>query len=165
MSKESRKKSISGIAALLLLALFAGGILAVLLSGAGVYKRLSEENARAYDTRTCAQFMANKLRQAPDTDCVSLGDFGDGDSLTLSQWLDGQEYLTRIYCHDGWLMELFSLADSGLGPGDGEKILPLRQLWIKDLDGLLRIGIEDSDGRQSEFLLCIRGGEAEDFEE
>ncbi len=165
MNKGSEKKSISGLAALILLALFAAGISAVLLSGAGVYKRLAGETDQAYDARTCVQYLANKLRQAPAADCLEICDFGDGDSLALSQWLDGEEYLTRIYCHEGWLMELFALADSGLGPEDGEKILPLRQLSVRDSGGLLRIGIVDNGGRQSEFLFSVRGGEAENHEE
>ena len=65
MKQKIQQKSISGLAALLVFALFAVGILSVLLSGAGAYQRLTRRDRLSYDSRTCAQYVAAKIRQAP----------------------------------------------------------------------------------------------------
>ena len=165
MKKSSEKKSISGIAALLLLAVFAAGILSVLLSGAGVYKRLAQRSGASYDVRTSVRYISTKLRQAPNAEAVSVSDFGDGDGFDISEWVDGKEYRTRIYCYDGWLMELYSLEGAGLAPEDGEKILPAQNLDVTDHGGLLRIGIEDAGGGESVLLFSLSGGKTGGYEE
>ena len=158
MKERRGKKSISGIAALLLLAVFAAGILSVLLAGAGVYRRVSEQSAGSYDLRTCAQYLAGKVRQAPGA--VTCTAFGDGESLLIREEIGGEAYWTRIYCHDGWLMELFTAADAALAPEAGEKILPIRRLEVSDAGGSLRFSVTDGEGEAVSFLLTIRGGES-----
>lgn len=159
MKERSRKNSISGLAALVLLGVFAAGILAVLLSGAAAYQRLTERDAQSYDSRTCMQYLAAKVRQAPAPDALSLSDFGEGDSLLLSETIDGTEYQTQVYCYDGWLMELFTVAEAGLLPEDGEKILPAESLSLTLAGDLLRIAVVDGNGTENALTLALRGGE------
>jgi len=66
MREHSKKRSISGLAALLLLGVFAVSILSVLLTGASAYRRLMERDRLMYDNRTCLQYVATKVRQAPN---------------------------------------------------------------------------------------------------
>ena len=159
MKERSRKNSISGLAALVLLGVFAAGILAVLLSGASAYQRLTERDARSYDSRTCMQYLATKVRQAPAPDALRLSDFGDGDSLLISETIDGTEYQTQVYYYDGWLMELFTVTDAGLLPEDGEKILPAKNLSLRLSGDLLRIEVVDGNGTENALALALRGGE------
>ena len=159
MERRSGKRSISGLAALILLGVFAAGILSVLLTGANAYKRLTERDAASYDSRTCVQYLANKVRQAPAPDSVVLSDFGEGDSLLVREQMNGCEYWTQVYCHDGWLMELFTAADAGLVPEDGEKILPAQHLAAQRSGDLLQIKIVDEHGTEHVVLLTLRGGE------
>lgn len=149
-------KSISGVAALVLLAVFAGGILSVLLTGTGVYQHLAEQNAASYDRYTCVQYLANKVRQAPSAEALVSEEAG---GLVLREWAGGEEYWTRIYCHDGWIMELFSKAGTPFAPGDGERILPAQSLWACAGGGLLEIRVVDGQGFENTLLLALRGGE------
>jgi len=159
MRERSGKRSISGLAALLLLGVFAAGILSVLLGGAGAYRRLTERDRLAYDSRTCLQYVATKLRQAPAPGTVSLSDFGDGDSLVISETVEGEDYCTRVYCHEGWLMELFTAAEGEFEPADGEKIMQARSLTLTQKGDLLRVEIVDGNGRGETLMLYLRGGE------
>ena len=120
----------SGLVALLTFLLFAISILFVLLNGAGVYRRLTQRDQYSYDSRTCAQYVATKMRQAPSPTAVSADTFGTVDSLVISQHIEGSVFVTRIYCYENWLMELFTLADGDFYPEDGEKILPLSSLSV-----------------------------------
>lgn len=159
MNDRSGKRSISGLAALILLGVFAAGILSVLLTGAGAYRDLTERDAISYDSRTCVQYLANKVRQVSAPDAVVLSDFGDGDSLLLSENIDGNEYWTQVYCYDGWMMELFTAADAGLAPEDGEKILPVQSMNMERSGDLLRLEIVEESGTEKSVLLTLRGGE------
>ncbi len=161
MKKQSRQPSISALAALLVLGVFAVGILAVLLSGAGVYRRLTERDQKVYDSRTCVQYVAAKVRQAPAPGAVSLSRFGDGDSLKITEVIDGTEYQTQIYCFGGWLMELYTAADAGLMPEDGEKILPVQELKLTAEGSCLRVELVDGNGTQLSVLLSLRGREGD----
>lgn len=154
MKQSGRGNSIAGIAALLVFAVFAVSILSVLLSGAGVYQRLSRRDQSAYQSRTGIQYLAAKVRQAEAP--VQIEAFGGCDALVLSQKIDGTEYLTRIYCHDGWLRELFSAANGEFSPEDGEKILPMDALSLS-LDGvLLTATLRNPDGTEVTLTLTSR---------
>ena len=130
MRERSGKRSISGLAAALLLCVFALMILSVLLSGAGAYQRLTVRGEENYDSRSSAQYVATKLRQAPSAESVELRTFGGSDCLCITEEIDGAEYITRVYCHDGWIRELFTLAEGDFTPGDGEKILEAEALEL-----------------------------------
>lgn len=143
------------VAALLVLAIFAVGILSVLLGGAGVYERLSRRDSRAYESRTAVQYLAAKVRQAEQFPRVET--FGGGDALVFCQQIGGREYVTRVYCHDGWLRELFTAADGQLLPEDGEKILPMQTLSARIEGELLTAALYDGEETHSITLASRLG--------
>ena len=160
MKQGNTKRSVSGTAALILLAVFAAGILSVLLTGADVYSRLTRRNTEGYDARTSVQYVSGKVRQASSSAAITVGSFGESDCLVITEEIDGNEYETRIYCYDGWLMELFSAAGSGLEPVDGSKLLPAERFSVTEEDGLLTVTITDSEGGEDTVFLHPRGGKA-----
>lgn len=156
MKQDGKAKALTGIAALLVFAVFAVGILSVLLGSAGVYQRLTRQNSHAYESRTAAQYLAAKLRQAEGPPRVEH--FGDGAALVLSQTIGEKEYLTRIYCHEGWLRELFAAADRTFTPESGEKILPMEELQVNQDGKLLAFLLVMADGDEITMSLMTRQG-------
>lgn len=159
MKNYNKERSVTKVAALLLFGLFAVGILSVLLGGAGVYGRLTQRNTQSYHSRTCTQYIATKLHQASSPEAVAVAAFGQADALVLSQTIDGEEYLTRVYCHDGWLRELFTPAGGDFVPEDGEKILPLSDLSLSCNGTRVEASFTDTDGEAWALTLHIRGSE------
>lgn len=141
---KHKKSFLPTLAALLLLAVFATGVLGTLLGGAGVYRRLTSRDRASYDSRTCLQYIATRVRQAPGQ--VRTAVFGDGDALVIPETVEQETYLTRVYCHDGWLMELFAAADGDFSPEDGEKLLPAQGIALEQDDGLLKVMLTDNAG-------------------
>ena len=156
---QLKKHHIDGLLALLLFCVFAACILSVLLTGADVYRRLNARDQEAYGRRTSTQYIATKVRQAAGA--VSVAPFGDGDALFLKEDIDGASYITRVYCHDGWLRELFASADEAFDPQDGEKILEAQSLELQLADGLLSVRIVDENGSGTGLTLSLRCGEEE----
>ena len=157
MKKRPIQHQLNGLMALLLFGVFAACVLAVLLTGANAYRRLTQRDQEAYLRRTCVQYLATRVRQADSRDCVSVEHFGGADALVLTE-TDGS-YATRIYCYDGWLMELYAAADADMEPQDGEKVLELSSLRLTLEDGALTADTVDTAGASGTLRMTLRSGE------
>ena len=129
MRRFKSKHYMDGLLILLLFGVFAVSILAVLLSGAGVYRRLAERDDRAYDRRTAVQYVATRVRQADRAGAVSVRSFEGCPALILSEEIEGEVYETRIYHYDGYIRELFVSAEGEFLPEDGERCCLRRAFW------------------------------------
>ncbi|MDO4516176.1 MAG: DUF4860 domain-containing protein [Bacillota bacterium] len=159
MKRIVKQQDITTVAALLLLGVFAVCILSVLLTSARAYQTLTERDRVAFEQRTAIQYIATKVRQAPGQ--IQIEKFGDGNALLIPEEIDGTAYITRIYCHDGWLKELFTDKLSEVSPEDGEAILPARSLVLHQSDALLRIQLTDALETAQLYLSlrCTEGGD------
>ena len=137
--------------ALLVFLLFALCLLLVLLTGAGVYRGLVRRGEERYAARTTVQYIATRVRQAGD---VAVEEFGGCKALVFPETIDGERYLTRVYCHEGWLMELFSTGTAELSPEDGERVLEAEDLLVQLEGNLLTV----RTGEQTLYL-HLREGE------
>lgn len=164
MMKNNNGKIISGVSSLVVFCVFAVCTLVVLLLGAKSYSTLTSRDRQSWDSRICTQFLSSKLRQAGSASQVEIRAFGDGDAILLHEEINGESYITRVYCHDGWLMELFTAAEAELAPEDGERITPMTGLEIISSDGLVRFRITDGNGAKSELVRALRGTEGGDAE-
>ena len=156
--KETRQHHMESLVVLLLFGVFAVCILSVLLTGAGVYRRLTERDTAAFERRTAAQYIAAKVRQADQRSGVSVGVFDGRDALVLTEEIDGVVYETRIYCHDGYLRELFAEAGTDLSAEDGQPVMEAQALHAA-WDGRLLVELRDADGGWERMTLYPRSGE------
>lgn len=156
MKKEQENSKITGLMALLVFAVFAVCVLGVLLTGAGVYKRLVGSGAEDYSRRTAAQYVTTRVRQADRAGSVGLEDFGGQDALVLREKIGGSMYLTRVYCFDGWIRELFTTESGDFSPEDGEKVLEAEGLSFAMEGSSLLAQITLPDGTVQELTLYLR---------
>lgn len=161
MREERRQNHITALAAVTLLAVFAVSILLALLAGAGAYRRLVDRDAAAFDGRTAAQYIATRVRQSDGADAVAVEDFCGLPCLTLKEWNggDGSQYVTRLYCYDGSLWELYTAADVEAELTDGERVLDLAGLELSLEDGLLNADLTLKSGETETVYLSLRSGE------
>lgn len=155
MKRQGTKHQVDGLLMLLLFGVFAVCVLAVLLTGARAYRGLTERDQAAYDRRTCVQYIATRVRQGDMEGGVTVEPFRDVTALCMAQ--DG--YVTRVYWHDGYLMELYTSEDAELYPEDGEKIMPLESLELALEERLLRLEIGSAGGAVDTLYLSLRSGE------
>ncbi len=164
MKAKIKKADASSLAPLFLFALFAISSVFVLLCGARIYKSMVARDGESYERRTVSQYVATRLRQSDRDGAYYIGDFGslapaaEGDTLFYLEEIDGEEYLTRIYCHEGYLCELFSTADGGFTKGDGEKVIPVSSLSFRNENGLIVADIVFSDGSKGSLDVAPRSG-------
>ncbi len=156
MKNKNNKSHIEGLVVLVLFGVFALCILSVLLTGAGAYGRLVKRQQTAYTERTVPQYISTKVRQADEAGAVYIGEFGGVETLEFTSFYGEEAYITRIYCYDGYLRELFALAEGNFKPEDGEKILAAEQVNFNMADGCLKIDITSTDGNVTEQILTLR---------
>lgn len=130
---------IQSFLALMVFTVYALCILAVLLTGAGVYRDLVHSGGESYESRTAVQYVATRVRQAQT---VTVEDFGGCQALTLSEKIGEETYVTRVYCHEGYLRELYCAANAELSPEDGEKVMEAESLQFSLEEGLLTARID-----------------------
>ena len=158
MKKNAITHNLDGLAALLLFAVFAASVMAVLLTGAKAYRGVTRRDQEAYNARTAVQYVAQRVRQADSLYGITLEDFEGVECLVLGQ---GEPYITRLYCYEGWLMELYCLAGESFSPEDGERIIEAKELKLSLDQGMLGVQVltaqEEAPGsRTSELWLELR---------
>lgn len=157
MKREKIQHHMDGLLLLLLFGVFAVCVLSVLLTGARAYRRLTLRDQEAYRRRTCVQYIATRVRQGDLEGAVAVEPFGEGDALVMAK--DG--YVTRVYWHDGWLMEMYAGEDVQLAPEDGEKIMELDGLAMSMDGGLLTVEVDGGDAGTDTLRLSLRSGEGD----
>lgn len=148
----------SGLLALLVFAVFAVSVLMILLNGADIVQKVSARDRESFEKRTAAQYITTRIRQA---DMISIRD--TGDVLVLSEEIDGCIYDTLVYCHDGYLREMFCERGLEQDPGFGEKILPMEGLRLSLAEKMLSVDIAFIDGAEEHLTFGLRserGGRA-----
>ena len=156
MKRKPMQHHMDGLAALLLFGVFAVCVLSVLLTGADAYRRLTERDRTACDQRTCVQYLATRVRQGDRLGDVQVEDFGGVDALVFRE---DSEYITRVYCYEGWLMELYASGELEMKPQDGERIMELSGLDMALEDGRLTLTVAGPEGGASTLALSLRSGE------
>jgi len=180
MKEQNKRSNLTSLAPLLLFVIFTICILAVLLTGTDIYKKISQRDQNSFQRRTTVQYLTTRLRQSDAEKMVFVGDFhtgsaGDadhtvadhdahdaavsGDTLFLCEELNGRTFFTRIYCHEGYLCELFSEADLEISKKFGEPILALNALQFTLQGNVLTIEIEHTDTTTETLILNLRSKE------
>ncbi len=151
-----RRFDAGGVLTLLVLAVFTAAILAVLLGGAGIVRRLTARDDRSFEYRTASQYISARVRRSDSAGMISIGSFGDGDALILTEEIEGALYNTLIYCHDGSLYELFCRKGLEMEPQFGEQLIPLDGLILTDRGDSIEATLTHSEGWEETLLLTLR---------
>lgn len=149
--KENRSR-ITDVLGLLCLAVFALGLLLVLLTGASLYRNLVDRGEETYARRTALQYLTTRVRQA---ETVEIGELDGCEALVLGAIIDGETYTTHIYCYEGWLRELYAVPGAALPPQAGEPILEAETFSLKQEENLLTVTFGGDD-----LLLHLPAGKA-----
>ena len=155
MGKQSRLLEI--LPNVLLFFLFTCCMFLVLLTGAKIYRTISDVMEEQFSVTTCVGYVTAKVRHYDTEDAVSVGMLGNVESLILKEKINGKEYLTYLYCADGDLMELFCGAEMEAEPADGQSIMPLDGLDF-DLEGNILSFTCEAEGETAEGVVALQSG-------
>lgn len=150
--KNNNHKNITDLLALLVFGVFALCVAAVLLTGAKTYRNLTDRGSEAYGHRVAARYLTTRFHQAQ---AVQVESFCGLQTMTIREEIGGRTYLTRVYCYDGHIRELFSGESTEVSPGDGEIVLEAEELAFSVDAGILTVEITHPDGQTQQLLLSL----------
>ena len=141
---------------LLVFAVFMVSVLMVLLTGADVLQGITERSQKNYGQRIAAQYLSTRVRQADGVGEICVRTTNEGDRLVLMEDVDGYPFETTLYCHDGYLRELFCVSGYDPGVEFGEKILPAEHFSVTDHGEYLEMELTFSSGEACSVILQLR---------
>lgn len=159
MNRQSR--FLETIPNLMLFFLFSACMLATLLAGAKVYQGVSSVLDKQYSTTTCINYLSAKVRHNDRQGGIGMGRIGNINALALYETYDDEEFVTYIYSFEGYMMELFCSADGEFLPENGEKIMPIDDLYISLDEGLLTVSCMSMEEEASVILALHSTGKGE----
>ena len=166
----SGRSSLTMLVVLVLFGFFLTASALVTVSGANVYKSVSDGMTNNSTLRSSYAYLANRLRGNGSGSAVligqlecSEGDFGElttlaeGDMLILTDYYSGDRYYTRIYVYDGWLRESFLWDMTEFYPQDGEKITEVDSFYVWKEQNQIRYTFDCAD-QTGAFVatVCLR---------
>lgn len=161
MKRQSTAHLIDLLFPLALFCAFAVTALLVVVIGADVYRRTTDEMDRSFALRTPLSYLSQALHRADLIDGVAVGEFGDGQALILSETVGGEQYRTYLYCLDGELRELFVRADVEAAPESGQTVTACASFTVEQArPGLYRIRCVSAAGQQSEQYAGVRSDQS-----
>ena len=150
--KHNGHRKITELLGLLVFGLFALCVASVLLMGSKTYQVLTQRANEASSHRVAVRYLATRFHQAPE---VVLEDFCGLQTLTIREEIHGKVYLTRVYCYEGTVRELFSGEKAQVTPADGEIVLEAEKLTFIQTGSLLTAEITYPDGNSQQVLLAL----------
>ena len=150
--RNNGHRNITQLLALAVFGLFALCVAAVLLLGGKTYQNLTQRAEISSSWRTAVRYLTTRFQQAPE---VALEDFCGLQALTVREEIGGKVYLTRVYCYESTVRELFSGANAQVSPGDGEIVLEAESLTFSWEGQLLTVEIVHPDGFSQQLLLHL----------
>ncbi len=164
MKRTIKKTDISTLAPLLLFTVFSFCVVAVIMMGVQIYRTHTSRDRSSFDHRTAEQYITTRIRQSDTQGACFIGDFnsteGDasGDTFFFCETFGEDTYYTRIYCHNGYLYELFTPASCDFSKEDGEKILEMKSLTFHESNGGISANLVFSDGTERTLYINLRCG-------
>lgn len=137
---------ISGLMVFLLLALFALFCTMLIMMGAQAYRGVVDAAETNANKRILLNYPINKVRMNDDAAHIRVEDIDGTPVLVLEQDLDGDIYLTRVYCYDGALSETFMYEEDEFALEDGEPLARAESFTPKVEDGLFSFDVVAPDG-------------------
>jgi len=155
----ARGRMISQAFVFLLLGVFAVFSTLMVLLGAQLYRSIVAQTEIHSERRILCSYIANAARGSNAADVIRVENCDGIDVLVFCRDEDGEDYETKIYCHEGMLKELYLSADQSFDPEYGEAICRA-EAFRPEIDGReLRLYVEDAQGEARTIrmaLTCMR---------
>ncbi|MBQ9068859.1 MAG: DUF4860 domain-containing protein [Eggerthellaceae bacterium] len=152
--EKATKKSSYAKFEILLFALIIGTLLLTLGMGVSVYRNISIQRWADEQNRTGLTLIANSVRITDSIDAVGVGAGPEGQALVLTERFDDGAYETRIYLHEGFIVEEYALAGAPYAPERATQLVESSTFTFSYANGLLTVRTDQ--GTQEIMLHSVR---------
>jgi hypothetical protein len=133
-------KKIDTVFVLAVFSIFAASVLLVIVLSGNAYANITEISDDGQSERILISYIRTKIRATDNANAIFVGTFHGNSALFLEENLNGREFVTAIYLHDGVVRELFHERGGDFLPEDGVAIIHTATLFFEQADhGLIRV--------------------------
>ena len=154
---QRRIKSGNRMLMLVLFAVIVLCLLTTLMLGVGVYRNLVTHGNEQQQLRLETSLMSNSIRQLDNVNALRTGEGPEGPALVIAEDVDGEEFETRFYASEGWLVQEYTLASAPYTPEFASQIAQT-ETFAFELRGQL-IEITTDAGTSYVSMRSSQGGE------
>ena len=151
--------SMQGAFVFVLLGLFAVMSTLMVLLGAQMYRNTVDHTAANNEGRVLSAYVRSMIRAEDGAQAVAVENYDGVQALALREEIEGEEYVTWLYCHEGQLYEQFTGAGRDFVPQSGTVICPAKRFTPVLNGSLLTVYLLDEAGELSEVRVALRCAE------
>lgn len=132
-------RAMSAILMLTLAALFVVSAFALVIIGTQAYRNIVSINAESTRVRILSSYVTSKLCYEDGLWSVSCVTDQGLEMLVLRANFGGSEYITRIYCYGGYLLESYASMGYDFQIGDGQRLCEADSMKIETENGAYKV--------------------------
>ena len=158
MSKNrgSVQHSMQGVFVFVLLGLFAVMSTLMVLLGAQMYRNTVDRSTANNEDRVLSAYVRSMIRAEDTRDAMAVGEYDGVKTLAMREDLDGEPYVTWLYCYDGQMYEYFTSDDGTFNPESGTAICPAQRFEPSLENGLLTVDMINGKGEPETVRVALR---------
>lgn len=132
----------------------------IILYAAKTYQNIVETSNHEYERTTSLAYLTRKIQASDNDGAIAIIGFQGQKALTLSQEIEGVNYVTLIYAYNGNLREVFCPEDSVnvISPDSGTILFPADE-FIPSFNGNLLTLTISANGEEYSRFVTVRGEE------
>lgn len=125
--------------AIVMLVVFFIVMMTCLVIGVSIYRGVSDARVQSDELHMESGLLVNIVRMNDSADAVRMAEGPEGDALVLVERLESGTYETRLYLHDGAIVQEYAIAGRPLNPDNALEIVASDVFEFTYDDGLLSI--------------------------
>lgn len=154
---EGKTSAAKKVFPIFILAVFFLALLLALVSGAIVYKSISDSTASANNARQGAGLICNAVHSNDEKGAIAVGSGPEGRSLVIKETLDSGTYETRFYLYEGKIVQEYSIEGASYSPAKASTVTESDTFSFSYSHGLLTVTTDQ--GTAEVALRSVTGGE------
>ena len=148
--------SMQGVFVFVLLGLFAVMSTLMVLLGAQMYRNTVDHAEANNEGRLLGAYVRSMIRAEDSAKSVAVENLDGINALALREEIEGEAYVTWLYCYEGQLYEQFTGADRDFNPASGTAICPASAFRPTLEGGLLTVDMVDGTGEICTVRVALR---------
>ena len=154
--RRTVQHSMQGVFVFVLLGLFAVMSTLMVLLGAQMYRNTVDHSTANNEDRVLSAYVRSMIRAEDAIGAMSIGEYDGVKALAMREDLDGEAYVTWLYCYDGNMYEWFTSDDGNFRPESGTAICPAQGFDPSLENGLLTVNMVNAKGRPETVQVALR---------
>ena len=154
--RKTVQHSMQGVFVFVLLGLFAVMSTLMVLLGAQMYRNTVDRSTANNEDRVLSAYVRSMIRAEDTSDAMEIGEYDGVKTLAMREDLDGEPYVTWLYCYDGQIYEYFTSDDGTFNPESGTAICPAQRFEPSLDNGLLTVNMINAKGVPETVRVALR---------